>query len=139
MSSFQGLSSVTGLNSFANQGAVVADVTPNSVDWDDYTFNEFSGGSILGTSSGAKTISGISTSINIYYSCIYCGDSVPVYYKKNGGAWTAVSENENISVSNNDTIDWGSGQFGYVSFSVKNASDGNATIDGEVSLEVGIA
>lgn len=119
--------------------AGAGDVTPNSIDWDDYTFNEFAGGAIIGTGSGAKTISGISTSINIYFSCIYCGDFSELYYKKNGGSWTLVAENENISVSNGDTIDWGTNNFGVISFLVKNASDGNATIDSEITLEMGIA
>lgn len=111
-----------------------ADVTPNAVNWDDYTFIAYNG-TVQGTASGAKTISGINTSINIYFSCIYCGDFGTVYYKKNGGSWTSVSENQNISVSNGDTIDWGVADLGYISFAVKNASDSNATLDSVVEFD----
>ena len=117
--------------------AAANDVTPNAVDWsDDTTAFWTSGSTIVGTLGGAKTISGINTAINIYYECIYCGDGGQVYYKKNGGSWIAVSELENISVSNNDTIDWGysANPECTIQFQVKNASDSNAVLDSLVSF-----
>lgn len=113
-----------------------ADVTPNAVDWSDDTTVFWTSGTIVGTFDGAKTISGINTAINIYYECIYCGDGGQIYYKKNGGSWIAVSALENISVSNNDTIDWGysGGPETLIQFQVKNASDSNAVLDSFVSF-----
>lgn len=116
------------------------DVTPNAVDWDD--FNDLclpNNSTVSGTMSGAKTISGINTSINLYYECSYCGDGGNVYYKKNGGAWTQVAEFENISVSNGDTLDWGYGvgllPGSSISIIIKNASDSNAIIDNQINFQ----
>ena len=103
------------------------DVTPDSVSWG-------GGGAIVGSApsvaSSNKTITGINTSINLYYECVYCGDGGNIEYSKNSGAWTSISELGTLSIANNDTLAWryvNSG--GTTIIDIKNASDGNALID----------
>lgn len=102
------------------------DVTPNAIDWG---VPFWDGGSESYVTN--QTITGIDTTINLYWECSYCGDGGSIYYSKNNGAWTLISELSNISISNNDTLRWK-----YVStpgtsqnIFVKNASDSNALLD----------
>jgi hypothetical protein len=135
MSQITGISSITGLSSWANQGAAPPDVTPSTIDWTDNTDSTLQ----IPTGNGAQTISGINTSINLYYQCVYCGDGGSIEYKKNAGAWTSISELSTVSVSNGDTLDW---RYVPSSFSggetivieIRNASDGNAIVDDSITL-----
>ena len=104
-----------------------ADVTPDAVSWGGGSPIY---GSIPTITSDTKTITGINTSINLYYECVYCGDGGTIEYSKNSGAWTPVSELSNISIANNDTLAWRySNSGGVITVDIKNASDGNAVID----------
>jgi hypothetical protein len=106
------------------------DVTPNAVDWPDAS----SPG--LTATSTAQTITGINTSINLYWECDYCGDGLTTEYNKNGAGWVSNSEFDNISISNNDTLNWrATSSGGFQSIFIKNASDSNALLD-TISFEV---
>lgn len=102
------------------------DVTPNSIDWG-VPYWDGSTESLVNN----QTITGISSTINLYWECSYCGDGGDIYYSKNSGAWTLISEFTNVSVSNNDTLRWklnappGSAK----DIFIKNASDSNALLD----------
>jgi len=79
-----------------------------------------------------QTIQGISTSINLFYSCVYCGDGGDIYYSLNDGSFVLINENVNFSVNNNDTLKFqynNNGGFGTKIIDVKNASDGNTILD----------
>jgi len=108
------------------------DVTPNAVDWSDES--SFSST----TESTAQTITGINTSINLYFECDYCGDGLGIAYNKNSTGWVDIAEFATISISNNDTLNWRAGPAsgGYTSIFIKNASDSNALLD-TIFLEVG--
>ena len=108
------------------------DVTPNAVNWEDASSHSSSATSL------AQTITGINTSINLYWECDYCGDSLTIEYNKNGAGWVSISEFENISISNNNTLNWRAlGSGGFQSIFIKNASDSDALLD-TVSFEVGV-
>lgn len=102
MSKITGIFTATGLGYFTNVGAAALDVTPNAINWTDNSDSTLQ----IPTGNGAQTISGINTTIQLYYECSYCGDGGGMEYKKNGGAWTAINELETVSVSNGDTLDW---------------------------------
>lgn len=111
------------------------DVTPNALDWADNLDSSLQ----IPTSNGPLTISGINTSINLYYQCVYCGDGGSIEYKKNAGAWTSISEFSTVSVSNGDTLDWRYVPQSFVGgetivIEIRNASDGNAIVDNSISL-----
>jgi hypothetical protein len=135
MSQITGISSITGLSSWANQAAAPPDVTPSTIDWTDNTDSTFQ----IPTGNGAQTISGINTSINLYYQCVFCADGGSIEYKKNAGAWTSISQLSTVSVSNGDTLDW---RYVPQSFTggetivieIRNASDGNAIVDDSITL-----
>ena len=103
-----------------------SDVTPDAVSWGGQIFN---GGPIATTAT--KTITGINTSINLYYACVYCGDGGNIEYSKNSGAWTLISELSNISISNNDTLAWRCDMAGGGTqiVNINNDSDGDTQID----------
>jgi hypothetical protein len=113
-----------------------ADVTPSAIDWTDNSDSLTE----IATGNGAQTISGINTSINLYYQCIYCGDGGGIEYKKNAGAWISISELSTVSVSNGDTLDW---RYVPSSFSggetiiieIRNSSDSDAIIDSGIQLQ----
>jgi hypothetical protein len=114
-------------NTFTYTLAVAADVTPNAVNWGDCV-DTVNG---IGTNSN-QTISGITSSINLYW--VRSGDAnITVSYSKNNGSYTTIAQNTNFSVSNNDTIKWqvqtfsGTAQSGTIT--VRNASDSNASLD----------
>lgn len=115
-------------NTFTYTLAVAADVTPNAVNWGDC--NDLISGS---GSNSNQTISGITSSINLYWVRTTGGTNITVYYIKNNGSAVAIAENTNFSVSNNDTIRWTvqtnstTAQVGTIA--VRNASDSNATLD----------
>ena len=132
MSQITRILSITGLSSWANQAA---DVTPNAINWTDNSDSTIQ----IPTANGAQTISGISSSINLYYGCIYCGDGGTIQYKKNAGAWTTIAELETVSVSNGDTLDWRYVPSSYsggetIIIEIRNASDGNAIVDDQIQL-----
>jgi hypothetical protein len=115
----------------AKKGSEEADVTPDSVNWTDGSaFASFSS-----TASGAQTITGINQTIELYYSCNYCGDGGTIKYKKNGGSWTSISYLGTIEIADGDTLDWGyESYFGYIDIAIKNASDGDAVIDSSITF-----
>jgi len=111
------------------------DVTPNAIDWTDNADSTLQ----IPTGNGPQTISGISTAINLYYACVYCGDGGSMEYKKNAGAWTSISALSTVSVSNGDTLDWryvpGSYSGGEsIVIEIRNASDGDAIVDASITL-----
>jgi hypothetical protein len=135
MSQITGISSITGLSSWVNQGAAPSDVTPNAIDWTDNSDSTIQ----IPTANGPQTISGINTSINLYYQCIYCGDGGTMQYKLNAGSWTTIAELATVSVSNGDTLDWRYVPSSYsggetIIIEIRNASDGDAIIDSGIQL-----
>lgn len=104
--------------------AASADVTPTPTpNWSDVT------GFIPFASTGQQTISGINTTINLYFEYDF-GDGLSIEYRKNGGSWTPINEFATVAIANGDTLDWGArGSGGYQSIMIKNASDGNALLD----------
>ena len=108
--------------------AAADDVTPNAVNWGDC--NDIVGGS---GSNSNQTISGITSSINLYWERTTGGTDITVYYIKNNGSAVEIDENTNFSVSNNDTIKWtvqtNSSTLQAGTIAVHNASDSNATLD----------
>ena len=108
-----------------------ADVTPNAVNWPDASSGKSTAASV------AQTITGINTSINLYFECDYCGDGLAIAYNKNGSGWVDIAEFATISISNNDTLNWRAGPAsgGFTSIFIKNASDSNALLD-TIALEI---
>lgn len=102
------------------------DVTPNPTpNWDDPY--DVSGP----PTTINQTIQGISTSINLFWSCNYCGDGGSLEYSINNGTWTAIANNVNFSVNNNDTLKFRMVDIdiGTLIADIKNASDGNVILD----------
>jgi hypothetical protein len=141
MSSFQGLSSITGLSSFVNQG-VAADVTPNAVNWANVTYDCITGN----FSATERQITGInqtialkvtnSSSDGIYYyvsntqGVIVNGDGTVSCIDPPTCGMTYLNHNDTFTVSNNQYVTFaGSGQADLYTQSVINTSDGNAVLD----------
>jgi len=112
--------------------AAASDVTPNAVNWTD----TYSGCiSVVGIS---QTISGINTTINLVVTWTHSGSSPALAsaYSKNGGAYITFNSGDTISVANNDTLRFRmtkpTATFYTLesrTFTVKNSSDGNVTLD----------
>lgn len=126
----------TNLNkiSIFKQKSVNNDVTPDAIDWTE--------GSYLGdiAYTTVETITGINTSINLtieYYDDVIENSSFE--YNKNTSGWSVISTNPpasatttTISVANNDTLQFRYSTVaatGILNVTVKNASDGNTTLD----------
>lgn len=101
-------------------GAVNADVTPNSVDWDDIT------GTGGFATSDTKTISGIDTDITISVSYTPNTGSVFFVTYVNGSP-----QSTPLTISNNDTIYFTASAFagGSGSVTVTNNADANTILD----------
>lgn len=142
MSSFQGLSSSVGLESFVNQGSAPAspDVTPNSINW-----ANAEGDGVGEAITSNQTISGINTVIYLWLETSENIDGSVHYYSKNDGDWQPTfvysgeigdTEHENginivIAVKSGDTLKWKmENTIDTQSIMlVKNFSDSNALID----------
>jgi len=129
MSRITGLSSITGLGSFVNQG-IAPDVTPNAVNWADV--------SDVGTATTTmQQFTGINQTITIAVDWGLDGD---FYYSKNTtNSYDAatqvqiITSPQSITISNGDYLGFRLVQDGrldnYNNVEVKNSSDGNATLD----------
>ena len=124
------------LNSIAySMSSIPPDVTPTlSADWTDIS------DTITGIGSGnVVTLSDINTTISVFYTKTG-STNVTVRYRKNGGSYITLAPSTNISVSNNDTIQWQvetaqtSTQSGTIT--VKNASDSDATLGTSFNFSV---
>lgn len=139
MSSFQGLSSSVGLESFVNQGSAPAspDVTPNSINW-----ANAEGDGVGEAITSNQTISGINTVIYLWLETSDNIDGSVHYYSKNDGDWQPTfaysgeigatgGSNVVIAVKSGDSLKWKmENTFDTQSVMlVKNFSDSNALID----------
>lgn len=117
------VSNVGGIGGWAGE---VVDVTPTPTpNWNDpYSTNS-------PPTTINQTIQGISTPINLFWSCVYCGDGGTVEYSINEGAWIAIAPNINFSINNNDTLKFRMVDLDYGTLiaDIKNASDGNVILD----------
>jgi len=108
------------------------DVTPNAVNWTDAE------GYCLSVTSNTQTISGINTTIDLIVTWTHSGSGTALIsqYSKNGGAFTTFTSGTTINMANNDTLQFNMAKpaatfYGLESrtFTVKNSSDGNVTLD----------
>ena len=105
-----------------------SDVTPDAIGWETYVED-------TNPSTSHQSITGIDTTINIYYEFIL-SDGGDIQYSKNSAAYVSLSSNTNISVSNGDTISWKwvGDLGGYAAIiDVRNDSDADALL-GEITL-----
>jgi hypothetical protein len=126
------------LNSIAySMSSIPPDVTPTlSADWTDIS------NVIVGVGAGnVVTLSDINTTISIFYTKTG-STNVTIKYRKNGGSYITLNPSTNISVSNNDTVQWQvettqtTNQTGTIT--VKNSSDSDATLGTSFNFTVGV-
>lgn len=109
-----------------------ADVTPDAIDWPSVT------GAHPPTST-TQTFTGIDTTITIRLNVVQQA-GLDAYYNKNSGGWTLYGSGEEISIANNDTLNFKGQGFiisggEKVTTTVVNVSDSNTELD-TVYLEV---
>lgn len=112
----------------------VYDVTPDPIDWTEGSYID----DVAYTTQ--ETITGINTTINLtieYYDDVI--ENSIFRFKQNNQAWSTISTNPpasatttTITVANNDTLQFSYSTLaatGILNVTVKNASDGNTTLD----------
>jgi len=141
MSSFQGLSSITGLSSFVNQGVAANDVTPNAVNWaDPLSYEAITG--FFGYSE--RQITGINQTITLKVNLL-SGGNIYVLVSSSAGAigsgdgstsqdpdflgCTLLLDQSTFTVSNNQYVTFMASGNGDSLVEVINISDSDTMLD----------